>query len=65
MTTGWVVVCGVPVAFDRFTRHDVTDMWRWLPTGDVELDPGPTRHLYPAALTVRQWLEKGRDLGKG
>jgi uncharacterized protein YbjT (DUF2867 family) len=46
--------------FDRFTRHDVTDMWRWLRTGVVELDTGPTRAIHPGALTVRQWLTKVR-----
>jgi hypothetical protein len=51
--------------FDRFTRHDVTNMWRWLRTGEVELDTGPTRRLHPAALTVREWLEKIRDRGNG
>jgi uncharacterized protein YbjT (DUF2867 family) len=47
--------------FDRFTRHDVTDMWRWLRTGQVVLDTGPTRSLHPGALTVHEWLVKVRD----
>jgi uncharacterized protein YbjT (DUF2867 family) len=51
--------------FDRFTRHDVTEMWRWLRTGAVELDTGPTRQIHPGALTVREWLVKIRDLGQG
>jgi uncharacterized protein YbjT (DUF2867 family) len=44
--------------FDRFTRHDVSAMWRWVRTGRVELDTGPTREIHPMALTVRQWLAK-------
>jgi uncharacterized protein YbjT (DUF2867 family) len=50
--------------FDRFTRHDVTNMWRWLKTGEVELETGPTRRLHPGALTVREWLIKTRDTAK-
>jgi len=44
--------------FDRFTRKDPTTMWRWLRTGDVSLDTGPTRSILPGALTIREWLAK-------
>jgi uncharacterized protein YbjT (DUF2867 family) len=44
--------------FDRFTRNDVTNMWRWLRTGTVELDTGLTRQIHPSAMTVKQWLTK-------
>jgi uncharacterized protein YbjT (DUF2867 family) len=44
--------------FDRFTRGDVTDIWRWVRTGDVLTDTGPTREIHPAALTVEEWLRK-------
>jgi uncharacterized protein YbjT (DUF2867 family) len=47
--------------FDRFTRGDVTRMWRWLRTGAVELDTGPTRAIHPGASTVREWLARQRD----
>jgi uncharacterized protein YbjT (DUF2867 family) len=50
--------------FDRFTRHDVTDMWRWLRTGEVVLDTTPTLSLHPGALTVHDWLINTRDGGK-
>jgi uncharacterized protein YbjT (DUF2867 family) len=52
--------------FDRFTRKDPTTMWRWLQTGDVPLDTGPTRALLPGALTIREWLAntKPKDDGK-
>ena len=43
---------------DRFTRKDVTTMWRWLRTGEYPLDVAPTRALLPSALTVRAWLER-------
>ena len=42
--------------FDRFTRRDVTTMWRWLRTNHVDLDTEPTRAVLPSALTVEQWL---------
>lgn len=42
--------------FDRFTRHDVTKMWRWLRAGDVPLDTEPTHRLLPSAMSVREWL---------
>lgn len=42
--------------FDRFTRGDVTAMWRWVKTGDYPVDTGPTRELRPAAMTVRDWM---------
>ena len=31
-------------------------MWRWLRTGAVPEDTGPTRDIHPGALTVRDWL---------
>jgi hypothetical protein len=58
--------------FDRFTRGDVSAMWRWLETGDVPMDTEPTRSIHPGALTVREWMagqrsnidqEKGADRG--
>jgi uncharacterized protein YbjT (DUF2867 family) len=44
--------------FDRFTRKDATTMWRWLRTGEVPLDTGPTKAILPGALTIREWLTK-------
>ena len=44
--------------FDRFTRGDVTAMWRWLNTGDVPVDTAATRAIHPAALTVREWMAR-------
>lgn len=48
--------------FDRFTRRDVTTMWRWLRTGSTEDDPSPTRAIHPDALTVREWFSKARQV---
>ena len=47
--------------FDRFTRGDVTAMWRWLETGNVPTDPSATRAVHPAALTVREWMAAARN----
>lgn len=42
--------------FDRFTRKDITTMWRWTRTGTVPLDTATTHALLPTAMTVREWL---------
>ena len=42
--------------FDRFTRKDVTAIWRWVRTGVYPMDTGPTRAILPGALTAREWL---------
>jgi uncharacterized protein YbjT (DUF2867 family) len=47
--------------FTRIAGHagkDLPIMWRWLRTGSVPEDTGPTLELHPGALTVRQWLER-------
>jgi uncharacterized protein YbjT (DUF2867 family) len=43
-------------AFERFVGTDLTTMWRWLLTGQFEIDVTQTHQLLPAATTVRQWL---------
>ena len=47
--------------FDRFTKRDLTTMWRWCRAGPVPLDTSPTHAILPSALTVRQWLERTRE----
>lgn len=42
--------------FDRFTRGDVTAIWRWVATGRFEVDTTPTRQIHPDALTVKEWM---------
>jgi hypothetical protein len=39
-----------------FAGRDLMAMWRWLRTGDVDLDTAATREIHPGALTVRAWL---------
>jgi uncharacterized protein YbjT (DUF2867 family) len=41
-----------------FVGKDLTTMWRWLRTGEVDLDTSPTRAIHPEALTVGGWLSK-------
>ncbi len=47
--------------FDRFTRGDPTTMWRWLRTGEPDLDTAPTRAIHPSALTVKEWMVRMRQ----
>jgi uncharacterized protein YbjT (DUF2867 family) len=47
--------------FDRFTRKDVSTLWRWLRTGVPSLDTAPTRAILPSAMTVREWLKRIRQ----
>jgi uncharacterized protein YbjT (DUF2867 family) len=44
--------------FDRFTRRDVTTMWRWLGANDDQFPTAETRAVLPEALTVREWLAR-------
>lgn len=44
--------------FERFVGSDLTTMWRWLRTHDIELSTAATQELWPEALTVRQWLTR-------
>lgn len=41
-----------------FVGRDLTTMWRWLRTGDIDLDTAPTRAIHPEALTVHAWLSR-------
>jgi hypothetical protein len=41
-----------------FVGRDLTTMWRWLRTGAIDLDTGPTRAILPEARTVRAWLSQ-------
>jgi uncharacterized protein YbjT (DUF2867 family) len=42
--------------FKRFVGTDLITMWRWLRTGQVDVDPLETHEILPAALTVRKWM---------
>lgn len=39
-----------------FAGQDLTAMWRWLRTGEVDLETAATQRILPNALTVRAWL---------
>jgi hypothetical protein len=41
-----------------FVGRDLTTMWRWLRTGDIDLDTTATRAIHPEALTVHAWLSR-------
>ena len=41
-----------------FVGRDLTTMWRWLRTGDIDLDTAATRAIHPEALTVHAWLSR-------
>jgi len=41
-----------------FVGRDLTTMWRWLRTSDIDLDTTATCAIHPEALTVRAWLNR-------
>jgi uncharacterized protein YbjT (DUF2867 family) len=43
--------------FQRVAGKDLPLMWRWLRTGEVPLDTGPTHAVHPGARTMRQWFD--------
>ena len=44
--------------FHRFVGTDLTTMWQWLRTGEINFDTQPTLAIDPAALSVEAWLRK-------
>jgi uncharacterized protein YbjT (DUF2867 family) len=44
--------------FKRFVGEDIPNMWRWLASHPVQLDPSQTLRIHPEAMTVRTWLQK-------
>jgi uncharacterized protein YbjT (DUF2867 family) len=44
--------------FERFVGKDITTMWRWLRSGELDLDTSTTKSIHPEAMTVRQWLTR-------
>jgi uncharacterized protein YbjT (DUF2867 family) len=46
--------------FERFVGSDLPTMWRWLRTGQVELDLTTAREILPDVLDVRAWLQRVR-----
>ncbi|HEU4320627.1 MAG TPA: NmrA/HSCARG family protein [Acidimicrobiia bacterium] len=46
--------------FDRFTRGDVTAIWRWVEREEFSTDTTLTRSIHPQALDVREWMVRQR-----
>jgi uncharacterized protein YbjT (DUF2867 family) len=46
--------------FQRFVGTDLTTMWRWLASHEIDLDTGPTTAIHAGALSMREWLSRGR-----
>jgi uncharacterized protein YbjT (DUF2867 family) len=46
--------------FDRFTRKDLTIMWRWLKANQVDYDLAATTAVLPTVMTVPEWLRASR-----
>ncbi|RPI93389.1 MAG: NmrA/HSCARG family protein, partial [Chloroflexi bacterium] len=47
--------------FHRFVGTDLTTMWKWLRTGPIDFDAGPTCALHPEALSVDAWLRVQKE----
>jgi uncharacterized protein YbjT (DUF2867 family) len=47
-----------------FVGQDLTTMWRWLHTAQLNVNTGPTLALHPDALTVRTWLEQQQSTAR-
>jgi uncharacterized protein YbjT (DUF2867 family) len=50
--------------FERMVGNDLTTMWTWLRTADLDVDLAPTREILPTASTVRDWLTRLRSSTK-
>jgi uncharacterized protein YbjT (DUF2867 family) len=50
--------------FERFTGPDLTRMWRWLATHDVEVDLSETRAHHPQAATVEDFVRQRTRPGR-
>jgi uncharacterized protein YbjT (DUF2867 family) len=51
--------------FERIVGTDLTTMWRWLRTAEIDLGTATARAIHPGALTVREWLSRQPVAGKG
>jgi uncharacterized protein YbjT (DUF2867 family) len=48
--------------FERFVGTDLTTMWRWLRTAEIDVDPAETLQILPTASGVREWLLQRRSV---
>ena len=44
--------------FERFVGPDLTRMWRWLATHEVDVDPADTRAHHPNVATVEEFVRR-------
>jgi uncharacterized protein YbjT (DUF2867 family) len=51
--------------FQRFVGTDLTTMWQWLRTGEIDFDTKPTLAVHPEALSVEAWLRKQKEFSSG
>jgi uncharacterized protein YbjT (DUF2867 family) len=51
--------------FERIVGPDLTTMWHWLRTHEIDLDTAPTRAIHPGAVTVDSWLRTQKDAPSG
>jgi uncharacterized protein YbjT (DUF2867 family) len=51
--------------FERFVGPDLTTMWRWLRTHEIDLDTALTRAIHPEAASVESWLRTQKDAPSG
>jgi uncharacterized protein YbjT (DUF2867 family) len=51
--------------FERIVGPDLTTMWRWLRTAEIDLGTATARAIHPGALTVRAWLDRQTLAGRG
>ena len=51
--------------FQRFDGTDLTTMWRWLRTGEIDFDTGPTLAIHPEALRIEAWIRRQHDFSAG
>ena len=47
--------------FERIVGTDLTTMWRWLRSAEIELDTAPAKAILPGARTVQEWLRGQRE----
>jgi uncharacterized protein YbjT (DUF2867 family) len=51
--------------FHRFVGTDLTTMWQWLATGEIDFDTKSTFAIHPGALSVEAWLRKQKGFHSG
>jgi uncharacterized protein YbjT (DUF2867 family) len=47
--------------FKRFVGTDLTTMWQWLRTEEIDLDTASTHTIHPEAMSVETWLRKQKS----